>query len=416
MEIAQQLFTSILIIFVAGTAVSKLAQKLRIPDVVLFILTGIIIGPSALGYVNIQGSSTLNQAILLFGASFILFHGGTITKFAILKRVWISITLLSTVGVIITALVVAIGAHFILDLPFMISLLLGAILASTDPAALVPIFQRFPIRAKVAQTVIAESAFTDATGSILAIVIFSMVVSSVGTSGWSVFGQFIYLAVGGIIVGVVVGGVSAFLISENDRGLLREFTPMVIVICVLASYVIAETAHASGFMSVFAAGLMVGNARTLRLTILPKEELSMHHFVDALGLKFRMLIFVLLGDQVNLSLLRAHGLQAFFISLIFMFIARPLTVLACLLPDRRAKWTKQELVFFFWTRETGVIAAALIGIVSSLVSSGQLLLSITFVAILMTLLIQASTTPLVAKILGLIDLGNYRRPIRPPSQ
>lgn len=402
-EIAQQLLSSIFIIFIGGTVASKIAQKIKVPDVVLFILVGLVIGPTVLGLVNIPTSSTVNQVILIFGASFILLHGGLVTEFRVLKKAWLSITLLSTLGVVITAAVVGFAAHFIGGLPILIALLLGAIVASTDPAALVPIFGRFPIRVKVAQTVISESAFTDATGAILTMIVFGMTVSSTKTSWISVVGQFLHLALGGILVGAIVGGIAAFLISENDRGLLREFTPMVIVLTVLASDLIAEHINASGFMSVFVAGLMIGNAASFKLTILPKEATSMHHFVDTVGLKLRMLIFILLGSQVDMTVLRAHWLEAVLVGVVFMFVARPLTVLACLLPDKLAQWTKSEILFFFWTRETGVIAAALVGVVSSEVPGGAILPSFTFVAILMTLLIQASTTPFVAKALKLLE-------------
>lgn len=403
-ELAQELLKTLFLIFVIGTLGDKLAQKLRIPDVVVFVLIGMLIGPSISGIVEVDPQSVLNQVILLAGASFILFHGGMITQLGILRRVWISITLLSTLGVLVTAVVVAVATCLIFHVPFMIALLLGAIVASTDPAALVPIFQKFPIRARVAHTVISESAFTDATGAILTTVVFGTLSFTTHVRAGSVLVQFMQLTLGGIIVGAVVGGVTAFLISENDRGLLREFTPMMIVISVLGSYLIAEWIHASGFMSVFVAGLTVGNAKSLKLTILPKEEQAAHDFIDTIGLKFRMLIFVLLGSQVNFKVLEIYGWQAVIVAIVFMFIARPLTVLSSLLPDRIAKWQRNEILFFFWTRETGVIAAALVGIVSSAdLEQSQLLSGVAFVIILATLLLQASTTPMLAKRLQLLE-------------
>ncbi|GAA3313745.1 hypothetical protein GCM10020331_004570 [Ectobacillus funiculus] len=90
------------------------------------------------------------------------------------------------------------------------------------------------------------------------------------------------------------------------------------------------------------------------------------------------------------------------IVLVFMFIARPLAVLVCTLPDRKAKWKWNEIVFMFWVRETGVIPAALSGmIVASGVDYANAIASVTFIAILMTILIQASTTGYVAKRLGI---------------
>jgi cell volume regulation protein A len=402
--LAQHYLWALFIIFFIGTLGGKLAEKLGLPDVAIFIVLGIVLGPSVLSLIHIQAESTMNQMILLFGACFIIFHGGVITSFGVLQKVWRTITLLSTLGVVITAFVVAFAAAWIFHIPFMVALLIGSILASTDPAALVPIFQKFPIRRKLAQTVITESAFTDATGAIMTTVVFGLLVSGGEMGVIPVAWQFIQLAIGGIVVGAVVGFIAAFLISENDRGLLREFTPMVVILAVLAAYLLAEQIHASGFMSVFVAGLMIGNAKSLRLTILPKEEHAAHQFIDAISLKLRMLVFMLLGSQVDFSALMQYGLLGLAVIAVFIFIARPITVLASLLPDTKAHWTRREVLFLFWTRETGVIAAALAGIVaSSGLAEGKLVSAVVFLAILITLLLQASTTPFVARKLKLME-------------
>jgi hypothetical protein len=144
-----------------------LAQKIRIPDVAIFLIVGIAIGPHALGLVDIKADSALNQLILLFGASYILFDGGASLRFNVLKQVWITIVFIATVGVIITAAVTGLAAHFILGEPLLVALLLGATLASTDPATLVPIFRQVKIRDRVAQTVMSESAFNDAMAAIV---------------------------------------------------------------------------------------------------------------------------------------------------------------------------------------------------------------------------------------------------------
>src|SRR5258708_38506603 len=98
-----------------------------------------VIGPEALGLISIGADSALYQIILLFGASYILFDGGASLRFNVLKQVWITIVVIATVGVVITAAVTGIAAHYVLGVPFLVPLLLGSALASTDPASLEPI-------------------------------------------------------------------------------------------------------------------------------------------------------------------------------------------------------------------------------------------------------------------------------------
>src|SRR6266571_5314587 len=145
------------LILAVGTVTGLLAQKIKIPDVAVFLIVGMLIGPDVLGLIDIKANSALNQIILLFGASYILFDGGASLRFEVLKKVWITIVVISTVGVVITAVITGIAAYYVLGVPLMVALLLGATLASTDPATLVPIFRQVDIRDHVAQTVVSES-------------------------------------------------------------------------------------------------------------------------------------------------------------------------------------------------------------------------------------------------------------------
>src|SRR5450432_187450 len=155
---------------------------MRIPDVAVFLITGIAIGPQALGLIHVAADSALNQIILLFGASYILFDGGASLRFNVLKQVWITIVVLATIGVVITAAITGLAAYLILGVPWIVALLLGAALGSTDPATLVPIFRQVKIRDRVAQTVVSESAFNDAMGAILT---FGVLAVAMGTGEFS---------------------------------------------------------------------------------------------------------------------------------------------------------------------------------------------------------------------------------------
>lgn len=166
-EIAKHTLLSGGIILAVGTVTGFVARKLKVPDIVLFLIVGMAIGPALLGLINIKFDSALYQIILLFGASYILFDGGASLRFEVLKRVWITILVLATAGVLITAAITSLAAHAILGVPWIVALPLGAAIASTDPATLVPIFRQVKIRDRVAQTVMSESAFNDATGAIV---------------------------------------------------------------------------------------------------------------------------------------------------------------------------------------------------------------------------------------------------------
>ena len=117
----------------------------------------------------------------------------------------------------------------------------------------------------------------------------------------------------------------------------------------------------------------------------------------------RSFIFILLGAQVDFALMNQHLVGGVLVVVVFMLVARPVTVFICALPDRRAKWSPQELVFMCWTRETGVIPAALAGLLVGMKAPGaEVIASVTFIAILMTILIQATTTKWLARKLDLL--------------
>src|SRR5450759_738148 len=209
LEIAKHTLLSCGIILAVGTVAALLAQKIRIPDVAVFLVAGMVIGPEVLGLVHIAADSALNQVILLFGASYILFDGGASLRFSVLKQVWITIVVIATVGVIITAAITGIAAHYILGVPLIEALLLGAALASTDPATLVPIFRQVHIRDRVAQTVMSESAFNDAMG---AIVTFGVLGVAMGTGEFSLTSSLLDLlkqSVVGLVAGIALGYLAA---------------------------------------------------------------------------------------------------------------------------------------------------------------------------------------------------------------
>ena len=174
---AKELLFLLGIILGVGTVTGFIARRLKIPDVVMFLLAGMALGNAGLGVVNVSVDSTLNQLLLIFGSCYILFDGGASVRLNVLKGVWPTLLSLATVGVLISAVVTAFAAQYLLHLPFIFAMLLGAVIASTDPATLVPVFRQVKVRAKVAQTVMSESAFNDAMGAILTFAVLGVAVS-----------------------------------------------------------------------------------------------------------------------------------------------------------------------------------------------------------------------------------------------
>jgi cell volume regulation protein A len=403
-EIAKHTLLSCGLILAIGTLAGLLAQKIRIPDVAVFLVTGIAIGPQALGLVDIKADSALNQIILLFGASYILFDGGATLRLNVLKQVWVTIVVISTIGVLITAAITGLAAHYILGVPMIVALLLGATLSSTDPATLVPIFRQVHIRDRVAQTVMSESAFNDAMG---AIITFGVLAVATGSGEFSFVASLLDLvkqSVIGIVAGIVLGYLAALLIAHEKMDFLAEHAPVVTLIAVIGAYFAADGLQASGFMAVFVFGIVLGNKEIFGFEMEEGEAQRLDEFVLTTAFILRLFIFILLGAQVDFALMGQYWLGGVAVVTVLMLVARPATVFLCAGPDRRARWSFGELLFMCWTRETGVIPAALAGLLLGMKAPGaQMIASVTFIAILMTILIQASTTEWLGRKLGLLE-------------
>jgi cell volume regulation protein A len=403
LEIARHTLLSCGLILAIGTLAGLLAQKIRIPDVAVFLVAGIAIGPQALGLIHVREDSALNQIILLFGASYILFDGGASLRLNVLKQVWITILVIATVGVVITAVITGIAAHYILGIPLIVALLLGATLAATDPATLVPIFRQVHIRDRVAQTVMSESAFNDAMG---AIVTFGVLAVAMGSEEFSLalsLFELLKQSVIGIVAGIALGYLAALLIAHEKWAFLAEYAPVVTLVAVIGAYFAADGLQASGFMAVFVFGIVLGNKESFGFTMEPGEAQKLDEFVLTTAFIMRLFIFILLGAQVDFALIGRYWLGGVGVVAVMMLVARPATVFLCALPDRRARWSLSEMLFMCWTRETGVIPAALAGLLLGMKAPGaQMIASVTFIAILMTILIQAPTTRWLAKALGLL--------------
>lgn len=401
---AKELLFLMGVILGVGTFTGFIARLLKVPDVVMFLLAGMALGGAGLGVINIKVDSTLNQLLLIFGSCYILFDGGASIRLNVLKGVWPTLLSLSTLGVLISAAITAFAAQYFLHLPFIFAMLLGAVIASTDPATLVPVFRQVKVRAKVAQTIMSESAFNDAMGAILTFAVLGVAISGGDFSISQNLISLLQQSVLGLIGGAILGYLAALLIAHEKYSFLAEYAPVVTLMSVAAAYLSVDNLHASGFMAVFVFGIVLGNKDLLGFKMSEGEESKLEDFILTTSLIMRIFIFVLLGSQVNFTLLHQYFWGALGVVVAFMLIGRPAVVFACSLPNRKAKWTLKELLFMCWTRETGVIPGALAGmLVGMKVPYSDVIASVTFMAILITILLQATTTEWLARRLNLLE-------------
>ncbi len=402
LEVNQTLvFSSIILI--TGMIFSKISKFIKLPDVVLFLIAGIVIGPSVLHLVSIDNYPFANQLILTFGSAYILYDGGREVKFSVLNNVKITVGLLSTIGVTISTFIVGFIILYIFNIKPISALLIGAVIASTDPATLVPVFKEINIKGRLKQTVISESAFNDAAGAILVFSILTIIQSGKISLSHN-FEELLIMILGGVLSGALIGLLFSISISKGEFGLFHEFAPLVSIVAVMLSYIFAEKLHGSGYMATFVTGLVCGNKKTFRLWVANKDFEVQTHVRETISIIMRISIFVLLGTHVDFEALSKYWKLSLLIAISLIFIARPVAVLVCTILDRKAKWSFNEILFMMWVRETGVIPAALSGMLVSMnIDNKEILSSIVFMTILITLSIQASTTKVIARKLNVLE-------------
>jgi potassium/hydrogen antiporter len=400
---------TIAIMLGAGLVCQLIADFARVPRMLVLLLVGALLGPAVSDAIDVPLGSMGAQLLLSLGVSFILFHGGLQLSTQVLSRVAVGLTLLAVPGVVFTAFIAGTVAAIAFGLPLTSGLLIGAVLAPTDPAILIPLFERLGLRPKVSQTIIAESALNDPTGAVLALAVSGVVLSG-SASLTQPLQDFVVNLLISTVLGVVFGVVLSAAVSSRRAGIWRESAAIAVMAVISAGYFSIDVAGGSGYLGAFLAGLIVGNMEQLRLAMHSEHERDMRVLVSTVADVMVMFVFITLGANIPWSEIRSEFAPALAVVLALILLARPFTVLLCLVPDRRGSWSREELVFLAWTRETGVVPAALAGIMVGLdVPDANLIVITVALAIIVTLSVQSTTKRWLARRLRLVDT------ILPPS-
>ncbi|MFJ9043691.1 potassium/proton antiporter [Streptomyces sp. NPDC102347] len=386
-----ELYLTLLIagtVLLASIAAARTAHRVGLPSLLLFLAVGIVAGEDGLGlrFDNVQLAQALGTAAL----AVILVEGGLTTRWSDVRRLVAPAGVLATLGVVISVVVTASGAHWLLGLDWNVALLLGAIVSSTDSAAVFSVLRALPLPRRLTGLVEAESGFNDAP-TIILVLVFSTTTSDIPAIG-PLFGSLLFQLVVGGLLGVVIGHLGAVALRHIALPATGLY-PLATVGFGIIAFAAAGAAGASGIIAAYLSGLVLGNSQ------LPHRAAT-RSFAEGTGWLAQIGLFVMLGLLVDPSELPAAILPALVVGLVLLLIARPVSVLLCLLPFR-VPWRQQAFISWAGLRGAVPIVLTTFPVVED-VPHARDILNIVFVLVALFTLLQGPTLPAVARRLGLV--------------
>lgn len=371
---------------------SSFTVRVGLPLLLVFLGMGMLAGEEGIGQLDFDNPS-LAFFVGNLALAVILLDGGMQTKTSTFRvALWPSLSL-ATLGVVFTTATVGVFAAWLLDVKLIYGLLLGATVGSTDAAAVFSLLRNSGVKLneRVGGTLEIESGANDPMAILLVVMLTGLLQSSDQLSVLSFLGQMIQqFAIGGVLG--LLGGKLLLMILRRVP-LIEGLYALLIISFGLAIFSGANMIGGSGFLAVYLVGLTVGNGRIKQLD-------SISQVMDGLAWLAQAGMFLLLGLLVTPSSLLSHGWQAITIAAFLIFVARPLAVMTCLLPfDFR--WSERFYISWVGLRGAVPIVLALYPIIAGL-SNSELLFEITFTVVLISLLLQGSTVPLVARWLKVV--------------
>ncbi|MGE0659721.1 MAG: potassium/proton antiporter [Reyranellaceae bacterium] len=371
---------------------SLVFARIGAPLLLLFLGIGMLVGVD--GPIGIEFDNFgLTYVVGSVALAIILFDGGLRTSRESLRLAAPPATTLATVGVILTAGIGGLIVAPILGLPLIEGALLGAIVGSTDAAAVFPLLNRRSnaIERRVGATLEVESGLNDPTAVFLTVLLVQVVEAREAFSTMDAFALFLTQMAGGGIIGLAGG--AALLWAVNRASIATGLYPILVVTSGIFVFALAQTLDASGFLAIYVAGLVFGLGRH-------RARQHIARFHDGLAWLSQIVMFLLLGLLVTPSSLVPDLAPALAVALGLMLIARPVSVAICLLPFR-FNWS--EIVFIGWVGLRGAVPIflATIPVVAGL-QNATLFFNVAFVVVIASLVVQGWTIAPAARWLGLM--------------
>lgn len=376
-----------------GILSSKLSARLGMPMLVFFLLVGMLAGEEGLGRV-VFDSPEYAHAMGTLALALILFDGGLQTPLKSIKQVWKPASLMATLGVFLTAVITGYAASYVLPISIWEGMLLGAIVGSTDAAAVFSLLRNAGINLnkRLKATLEIESASNDPMAIFLTIGLLEIIINDL-KPGWSLLQLFVLQMGGGALVGLLVGYLTIKLVNRIHLQASGLY-PVLVTSAGLLAFGLAANLGGSGFLAIFICGVMIGNQQ-----IAFQKTTFLFH--DGLAWLSQITMFVMLGLLINPSALLDVWWQGLLIAGVLIFVARPLVVFPLLKPF---SFNLRELSLVSWVglRGSVPIILAIFPLMYGL-PNAELMFTVVFFVVLISATLQGSTLPWVAKRLGLIE-------------
>ncbi|MBI5265142.1 MAG: potassium/proton antiporter [Bradyrhizobium sp.] len=374
------------VLVMAGILSSLLALRFGAPLLLVFLIIGMLAGDSGPGQLQFDDVRT-TYLVGSVALALILFDGGLRTRFQSIRTVLAPSVVLATAGVLLTAVITAPFAKYVLDLNWTEALLVGAVVASTDAAAVFLLVntQGLRLRPRVGATLEAESGTNDPFAIFLTLMLVEFISLGQSSPGHVVM-EFVREAVLGAVIGVLGGRL--VVLALNYVALPQGLHAPFVTTAALVIFGGSQIAHGSGFLAVYLAGIIIGNRPT-------RAHNSVVTFLDAATWLAQIVMFVLLGLLVSPHRLGSSIMPAIAVALVLMLVARPVAVFLCLAPFR-FNW--REKVFIAWTGLRGAVAIFLASIPMLVgLSKAYLYFDVAFVVVIISLLLQGWTLSAAAR-------------------
>lgn len=393
MFLIDQLILVAAVLILLGILSSKLSARLGLPMLVLFLLVGMLAGEEGFGRLAFNNPE-FAHAVGTIALAFILFDGGLQTPLNSVKRVWKPASLLATIGVVLTAAITGIAASYILPITLMEGLLIGAIVGSTDAAAVFSLLRNAGINLnnRLRSTLEIESASNDPMAIFLTVSFLEILVNGL-EPGFGVLQLFLLQMGGGAVIGLLVGYLTLQLINRIQLQATGLY-PVLVAASGLLAFGLAANLGGSGFLAIFICGVFIGNKQFA----FQKTTFLFH---DGLAWLSQITMFVLLGLLINPSSLLDVWWKGLLIAIILIFVARPLAVIP-ILALFRFNWRETSLVSWVGLRGSVPIILAIFPLMYGM-DGAEVIFNAVFFVVLISATLQGSTLAFVAKKLGLIE-------------